>query len=663
MLLDELTLHNFGTYLARQTVTLAPKDANKPIVLFGGLNGAGKTTILDALQLCLYGRHAKCSGRKDLPYDDYLLQSISRGADVPEAAVEIAFRHMHEGREHSYRIHRSWSRSGKGCTERLEVVVDDRLDPLLTEHWAEQVEEFLPSRIAPLFLYDGEKIEAYADPRSSARMISTAVHNLLGLDLVEKLTSDLALLERRKRTEAKGAADRAKIARLEDEYTEIDKQRSALVQPKGELTNLIERTKKKLRQCEEQYRREGGALYDQRAELETGVKEAAAAHGDAERELREFVAGPAPLLLVQDLLASVAAADAEEAKTILSRDTAALLIERDRELLGAVEGWGLAYDFLDRLSAHLKADREAREAAVVDPVFCLPPEARAILTELRADVLPKTGKRLTALLAAEKAALRTLDDTSAAVAAIPTADALAAVVAKREELIKELNELEEKLRLTKAEEEMLNRELDRRGRELDRLRRDAAEEKLAADEVARVLACSEKVRGTLSRFRGEIVRRHVDRIETLVLESLKQLLRKESLVGAVRIDPDTFELELRGRDGAALPPERLSAGERQLLSVAILWGLARAAQRPLPTVIDTPLGRLDSTHRELLLKRYFPQASHQVILLSTDEEIFGRYYKALKPWIGRSYELEFDEVSSATTIKEGYFGGKAAHGH
>jgi DNA sulfur modification protein DndD len=52
-----------------------------------------------------------------------------------------------------------------------------------------------------------------------------------------------------------------------------------------------------------------------------------------------------------------------------------------------------------------------------------------------------------------------------------------------------------------------------------------------------------------------------------------------------------------------------------------LRGLAKASGRPLPTIIDTPLGRLDSTRRRHLLERYFPVASHQVILLSTDEEI------------------------------------------
>ena len=86
----------------------------------------------------------------------------------------------------------------------------------------------------------------------------------------------------------------------------------------------------------------------------------------------------------------------------------------------------------------------------------------------------------------------------------------------------------------------------------------------------------------------------------------------------------------------------------------MLWGLAKAAARPLPAVIDTPLGRLDSSHRENLIERYFPDASHQVILLSTDEEIYGDYYQKLKPFISRSYTITYDDHSRGSKAIPGY---------
>jgi DNA sulfur modification protein DndD len=159
----------------------------------------------------------------------------------------------------------------------------------------------------------------------------------------------------------------------------------------------------------------------------------------------------------------------------------------------------------------------------------------------------------------------------------------------------------------------------------------------------------------LRAFHEAVVTRHIGRIEKLVLESYQQLLRKALLVTRLSIDPKSYALDLYGRGGDALSPERLSAGERQLLAIALLWGLAKASGRPIPTAIDTPLGRLDTSHRMHLVERYFPLASHQVLLLSTDEEIAGPYLERLKPWIGRCYELSYDDASGRTTIAPGYF--------
>jgi DNA sulfur modification protein DndD len=655
MLLDTITLHNFGTYLGRQSVSLTPESRERPVILFGGLNGAGKTTLLDALQLTLFGPHARCSGRGSLAYDDYLTGCISRGADVPEAAVELSFRHMRAGHEHRFHLRRSWKKTGKGCAERLEVVVNDRLDPLLTEHWSEQVEEYMPSRLAPLFLYDGEKIEGYADPKQSAKMIATAVHSLLGLDLVERLTDDLGVVQRRKRSESRVAEERNTIATLEAALEEVQSRRKAAYSEECAINTKLLRARNLLERAEASYRQEGGALYDRRKELEEELAGARSDFEAIEQALRDVSAGPLPLLLVRDLLDEIAEADRAEAKAALDREMAVALGDRDKSVIEALGSWGAQEDLVSRLVSLLQSDRDQRASVTVDPVYRLSAEAKAMLSELQVEVLHAAAAQLSSLLESSSEAASHLEQCEAAMAAIPSEDALVAIVVERTRLTAEVAEYEDALRRQVAEREALDRDIERKERELERQRRVAAEDRFAAQDSRRVIAACGRVQSTLSVFKTEIVRRHAERIGSLVHDSLKQLLRKETLVTGVSIDPETFALELKGRDGHLLAPERMSAGERQLLSVAVLWGLARASSRPLPTVIDTPLGRLDSTHRDLLLTRYFPHASHQVILLSTDEEISGRSYETLRPWVGRSYALEFDESEAATVIRPGYF--------
>ena len=127
------------------------------------------------------------------------------------------------------------------------------------------------------------------------------------------------------------------------------------------------------------------------------------------------------------------------------------------------------------------------------------------------------------------------------------------------------------------------------------------------------------------------------------------------MVANLLIDPSTFSLTLKNRSGHVIPPDWLSAGERQLLVVSILWGLARASGKALPVIVDTPVGRLDSTHRGNLVRHYFPHASHQVVLLSTDEEIVGATLRNLGSSIAQKYRLVFHEKTESTIIEPGYF--------
>ncbi len=101
--------------------------------------------------------------------------------------------------------------------------------------------------------------------------------------------------------------------------------------------------------------------------------------------------------------------------------------------------------------------------------------------------------------------------------------------------------------------------------------------------------------------------------------------------------------------------QELSAGEKQIYAISVLWALGRVSGRPLPIIIDTPLARLDRDHRTLLGKRYFPHVSHQVIVLSTDTEVDEEFIPLLGDTVARSYELRFDSASQSSQAIEGYF--------
>lgn len=662
MILDEIVLHDFGIYGGRQVIGLTP-EPRRPVILFGGLNGGGKTTLLDAFQLCLYGSAAQLSNRNGHSYEDYLRKSIHHAAGRSGASIELAFRHRVNGAEQSFRLNRSWVATKRGVREQFEVMRDGRFDRLATDHWASQVEDFIPARIAHLFLFDGEKVESYADLEAAPALVATAVQNLLGLDIVERLSADLTSLERRHRGAVRPAEEQKQLEQLQEEIRAVDAAKTFIVQARAAAGNALDRARRYAEDLDEQYRREGGILYEERASKEAAL---ASAERDLDRvrgELREVAAGSSPLLLVPILLKAIQQRDAEEEASRSASESLRTLVAEHEALLSHPIIAKLPSAKRDALSADMAERRQAHETEIRGPaVFKLEAGTRADLHALSAAELPALQGKLHALVMEEAEHVRRLDELRSEVAAIPSHEMIAGLEAKRADARKGLALADAEYAAKSEELARVETELVTLRQREERLLVEEAKVRFAQEDTVRMLRHSERVRSTLGRFREAVVVRHVERIEALVLESFRQLARKEQLVSDLRIDPITFALDLTGGDGRSLSAERLSAGERQLLAIAILWGLARAAGRPLPTVIDTPLGRLDSEHRDHLVRRYFPQASHQVLLLSTDEEITGRHYEALRPAIGREYRLRFDEAEARTIVEDGYFGGPS-HGH
>ncbi|OBI60627.1 DNA sulfur modification protein DndD [Mycobacterium sp. E796] len=654
MILDELVLQNVGTFAGRQTISLSPKESRKPIVLIGGLNGTGKTTILEAIHLALYGPLAQVSGRGG-SYDAYLRGLIHRNVAPDESAsVELSFRAYQQGEEHHFRVRRRWRTHGASLREFLLVSLDGRHDEALTSTWSEYVETFLPRGIAGLFFFDGEQIEKLADSDSSRQVLSSALAALLGLDLIDRLSTDLSVLRRRHRDSQVPDSLRETVAERRRAVTALRQAEEAADAAVAALQVEVERASKRLHEATERYRSAGGDLLDQRdaAEIKVGMLKEQLISVD--NDLREEMSDTAPLLQVTALLCQLAEQVDREVRAAREAVVVDVIAERDAVIVDRLRADGLKKSALDDLVDFLAKDRRARQTACNEPTIVGTASAPLIKT-LRSSSLPTAERRLSVLVNRRRSLSEDLDQAERVLVAIPDQEALAPLVAERKEAASDAMRAE--ARMAHAQDRLASCRQDRAKADaayeatLDRVARAT----LSAEDDRRLVEHAERVRVTLQALRLAAAKRHLGRISDLIFESLGRLLRKTNLITRVEIDPETYSVELTGADGRALMAWDLSAGERQLLAVALLWGLARSSGQPLPIVIDTPLGRLDRSHRGHLLERYFPQASHQVILLSTDTEIDADAIEVLRPHVGRSYKLEFDPSTNATTIAHGYF--------
>ncbi|HCX01856.1 MAG TPA: DNA sulfur modification protein DndD [Syntrophaceae bacterium] len=656
MILDSIILENFGAYGGRQEAILTPEEG-KPIILFGGMNGGGKTTLLDAVQLAFYGSKARISNRGRMAYKEYLRESIHRNSDPGEGAgITVRFRRVIEGESRSFELQRFWRMGVKGIEETVRVLRDGLPDDIFTEHWDETIEAYLPSSISHLFFFDGEQIKELAEGGHAAEILGTAIHSLLGLDLVDRLENDLKVFERKKKSEGLDPEAARKLAQARGELKEIDHQQEKAAMEEGALVNEAGRLAKELRAKEDEFRKEGGNLFLKRKDIEDQLAATVSKKQAAEAQLRELVAGPLPLLLVEHLLAEVEQVVRHEAEIKRARVVQDILATRDAAILDGLKSSKVPAQALKSITKTLDDDRKgwverAQEELLLDADDSLAPQ----IAHLRGTVLPSADQQARKLTGE----ISTLDEKVARLESelerVPTADRIADLQQELATVQKAHQAKLEELEAVKVRRVALARQRQMAEARLDRIGESDVDAQFAEDARLRMLKHSQKVRDTLGRFRTKVVQHHTENMEALMLESFRNLLRKKELVQGLTINPETFEATLTTKESKPLPFDRLSAGEKQLLATSLLWGLARASGRPVPTIIDTPLGRLDSSHRRHLIERYFPSASHQVLLLSTDEEIVGNYLKELKPFISRTYLLEHNEEAGQTNLTEGYF--------
>ncbi|MEI6138354.1 MAG: AAA family ATPase [Mariniphaga sp.] len=102
---------------------------------------------------------------------------------------------------------------------------------------------------------------------------------------------------------------------------------------------------------------------------------------------------------------------------------------------------------------------------------------------------------------------------------------------------------------------------------------------------------------------------------------------------------------------------QLNTASKQIVVQVLLKSLHEFGDYDPPVMIDTVMGVLDEKSRATVLENYFPELSHQTILLSSDSEIRpGSDFEKIEPFVSQAYTLLRDREKQLTEIIPGYFG-------
>ena len=660
MKFHKLIIENYKSFQFATEIRFPVGDDGRSIFLIGGMNGAGKTSIMEAINFCLYGAKP-----------DEIFRNINR-REKARGNANVSFELVMEMDDLSELVVKRFWRAGaiddpkpRDLTERLVVVRDGkRVSVQHQEIWQDFIHSMIPPGITQFFFFDGEKIQAIADDDHSEIRLKSSLEAVLGIQYINRLASDIIYIKNEERKgfveisdedlEFKQSELKKERSKLNRKHKERDRAQQELDDFKGQLKDARQRfaaafhTEPESREAMRENEKKRIQVTNRLAQLESEIRSL------CEKTLPFAIIGrlfdPIRRQIDEERESASGEAIKQHAATLakrivrvveepepIYRETLSLekMAELERRICRLLKEGDpkddvvRILDLSDRDAARVLNKMETLETS---DVFLLKPlfeEKRELISQIRkleefrqADILTESERELFEQLQIEIEGCST-----------------------------QIGRKTEQLRL--LEEEILT--LEKRTNDIQMEIEKLYEKHHVSKEKADFIQECDAIAGVLNQFIVRLRKNKVHLLQEKTFEMYRLLSSRSGLIKDIIIDDKTYEVRIPDRNGHEIKKSGLSAGEKEVFAISLLWGLAQTSQLKLPIIIDTPLSRLDSTHRDNIVNNYFPNAGEQVIILSTDTEIDKDYYRTLKSRLSGAGSLEFDQRQELTTFREGYF--------
>ena len=646
MVIKRLSIYNFGVYAKENTIELNTK---KPVVLIGGLNGRGKTTILEAVLLSLYGSNSFAfTESKYKSYGEYLRAHINLNDNSGESYVELEFQMKEETDNNTYRIRRSWNNRKKKIYECVEVYKNNIHDMFLAKNWMMFIEIVLPSALSTFFFFDGEKIAEIAENETGLQM-KESIKALLGINVLDTLGSDLKKIAKELTDDSTDDVDELTLRKLRAEKEEAEEKLRNVEGQIYETESKIATVQKKLNKERNRFQEKGGDIVRNAMNLYSEQSENKAELEEINKQIDAAAAAQMPLLLVMPLLKNILA-QSETERDAARKRVAAQTIGELFDLFSQTKS--SSNEELERFIAYVK---ETISDTLPEAYFNLSDMANYQLQALTGVELFKISDEVKTMIG-RKAAIQKRNDEIAEYLSIDIDEkAVSRIYGRIKKLEYELADLEAELENLKGKHRTVNGEYLQKKVEFSKYVEKTLSAYEKSDERKRTLSFTLLAEEVNQKYKIALQKAKVQNLADTMTECYKKLFGKKNLIYKITMDYDTLDYHYLDSSENEIPKTSLSAGEKQLMVISMLWALALCSKKKLPVIIDTPMARLDSIHRRALIEKYFPFASDQTIILSTDSEIYGDYYKLLKKNSSNQFTLVYDEERKCSSIRTGYF--------
>lgn len=679
MWISRLELINFKSY-QHQVFEFPAPSQGKNVILIGGMNGYGKTTILEALYLGLYGKdsiiHLARAGIKgEVGYPIFLERALHGHAlktkrDTMSVTVQFNT-NEHEG----FQVTRKWFFSPKGDWKDEEILIYDIRDGIRAQtRNAEQIEEildqyFVPAHLAPFFFFDGEEVKRLAD-HNRVEQIKMGMEGLLGVVLLRKLETRLQQYQTNK-SQGVPKVDEDKHRQLLEVLTQNEQLLEETQRKKILFDSELDGLKLERGKLMHRIMALGGGGGDI-ANARDIVEEMTRAEMDMKKcqdDLEQVLGSRLSFHLISQEIrdAYVVQLKAEEER--IKWDTRKNSLEPDKEKFVTRFFAEDAPRFNPDLTGEQQATVVHRLETAWESLFYPLPEGCA--AEIIHDYIHGVKRQQV---------IGMMENLS-----IGAADILG-LLEQRDNLHEKIRNLRNRLAkiegvdrdgtLAALNTEMgaFNDQIDKKHQEAGSIEKQIStlqsninneranyqrehEKFLKANPVKSDVARAERVCKLIEELIPSLYILKIKRLGMAMTRVFQQLSHKKQVA---RIDIDEAgKSRLISYEGEEITFDK-SAGEDQLFATSLLAGLAEVSGIKAPLVVDTPLARLDSQHRKNILNYWISDKSRQVFLLSQDKEIDVQLFGELKESVAQTYLLHSQQIGNGVGMtvatKSAYFG-------
>lgn len=661
MLIQRIKISNYKTYLSLDLDLTV--DDDRPIILIGGANGGGKTTLFEAISGALYGLK--------IENKEHFMELLNQGAlntAKPEISLQITFVGKVLGQQQKYILKRVYQLNPQGKPlESVSLNMNGNMyvygtmtapkDRVKAEQEINKIiKANLPQELSQYFLFDAMQSSELLKKNVFAQTIRDNFENVLGFKKY------LQLKRAAEKLQQEWAQQRLEAEKEAQEYNELCAQKDKLTADLNTCIAEQDTKYKYLASVEVEYKRakdgaqEASALNKKIQELASKIDDIVKRAATYAEDLKAFVDN----IEIDLFLPKLASNLAQEINNILH-----IKEQLQKENAGAYPLETLK-DVTNKIITYLKdlslCSESVDEEQVVSHIVAIQNSTNkedpfgyldeAEVTAL-SNLVKRTGSNQFIALDRQRQELEiqlsTLDNLRSQKQTLEQTQA-----GGNEYLIQNYEAAQKQIEKLKAQEVTLKADIQRLEKRIHQFDVQIQQEPdIKFDTLVKLKPLFEKIADSLLKKKKAQIESEMQQQLNKLLVSYKGHVAKVELSDSI----EQFNIKLYHTAGNEISLNQLNAASKQIFIQVLLKVLRNLGDYNPPVMIDTVMGVLDNESRDALMEEYFPQLAEQTILLCTTSEIrTDSDYIKLEPFISKTYTLHRNVEAQNTTVEEGYFG-------